>query len=63
MGAFGCLTKSRVYYPDLAGKPAGMSAPGRPVVLRYGRSAHLCVKRKAFDDFVEGIVMVYDRLD
>jgi len=40
-----------------------MSALGRPVGLRYGRSVHLCVKGKAFDDFVEGIVMVYDRIE
>jgi len=57
------MTNIRIYYPGLAGKPAGMSALGRPVGLRYGRSVHLCVKGKAFDDFVEGIVMVYDRIE
>jgi hypothetical protein len=61
VGAVCSMANTRVYNPGLAGKPAGMSALGRPVGLRYGRSTHLCVKGKAFDDFVEGIVMVYDR--
>jgi hypothetical protein len=53
------MTNITVYYPGLAGKPAGR----RPVGLQYGKSAHLCVKGKAFDDFMEGIVMVYDRIE
>jgi hypothetical protein len=37
-------------------KPAGTSG------LRNRRSAQVCVKRKASDD-VEGIIMLYDRIE
>jgi hypothetical protein len=57
------MTNITVYYPDLAGKPAGMSALVRLMGLWNGRSADLCVKGKTFDDFVEGTVMVYDRME
>jgi hypothetical protein len=57
------MTKITVYYQDLAGRPVGMSALGRPVGLRKRKSAHLCVKGKIFDDFVEGSFIVYDRTE